>query len=248
MYKRCPSFLELADIHFSYGEKQILCGVELGVAQGDIVSLIGISGSGKTTLFRVIAGLACPERGNITQQEPGVTYMRQDDLLLPWRTVMKNLLLLSELGKEGGSATREEALEMLAEVGLVGCEEAYPDELSGGMRQRVALARALLQKKPLLLLDEPFGSLDVPMREELYHLLRQIRTRYGMTILLVTHDFRDALSLSDRICVLMGGRIGATFDLSDDQRSDPYFIEQLSGQIRKALFNERHHTRLCVEA
>lgn len=215
--------LELKDIYFSFGEKKILQGVSFTAQEGEILALIGISGSGKTTLFRLITGLLPPLRGEITiggNLLPAgallTTYMRQEDLLLPWRTVLENLVLFSELGKKKSRSEEflQEAVTLLKKIGLEGTETLYPKELSGGMRQRVALARALLQNRPLMLLDEPFASLDVIMREQLYTLLRETRHQFKKTIVMVTHDFRDALALADRILVLAQGKIVGTYSLS----------------------------------
>jgi ABC-type nitrate/sulfonate/bicarbonate transport system ATPase subunit len=215
--------LKVEDIYFSFGEKKILQGVSFDVKEGEIIALIGISGSGKTTLFRLITGLISPLKGKIVIRETSLpagalltTYMRQEDLLLPWRTVMGNLLLFTELGKVKAQrpTVLKEAAELLRKVGLEGTEGLYPKELSGGMRQRVALARALLQNRPLMLLDEPFASLDVIMREQLYTLLCDIRNQFKKTIVMVTHDFRDAMALADRILVLAKGKIVGAYSLS----------------------------------
>lgn len=224
--------LYLKDVHFAFGERRVLRGVSFRVGRGEIVSLIGISGSGKTTLFRLITGALPPHGGQIEIEGSGpeeITYMRQEDLLLPWRTVLDNMLLFTELGGEKRAPRerlRQEALALLQRFGMEGCEEMYPEALSGGMRQRVSLARALLQKRPFLLLDEPFGSLDLLLREELYTLLKQIRDKEGKTLLLVTHDFRDALTLSDRILVLREGSIAGELVLGKE-RNTPLLTEQI---------------------
>jgi len=201
--------LAIEHLSFAYGEKQIFADFELTVKTGECVALLGVSGSGKTTLFRLITGLIQPDRGRISA--PQTTYMRQEDLLLPWRTIEENLRLYGELGKTPRPPSRSEIEAILERVGLQGYGSRFPEELSGGMRQRVALARALLQRHPLMLLDEPFASLDVIVREQLYHLLREICRSDQKTLLFVTHDFRDALALADRICVLQKGSIGAEF-------------------------------------
>lgn len=201
--------LAIEHLSFAYGEKQIFSDLNLRVGTGECVALLGVSGSGKTTLFRLITGLMQPDRGRISA--PQTTYMRQEDLLLPWRTIEENLRLYGELGKDPHPPSQREIEAMLDRVGLAGYGARFPEELSGGMRQRVALARALLQRHPLMLLDEPFASLDVIVREQLYHLLREICHSDQKTLLFVTHDFRDALALADRICVLSEGSIGAVF-------------------------------------
>jgi NitT/TauT family transport system ATP-binding protein len=232
--------LYVENLYFSYSGKKILRGVNFSVEEGEIVALIGISGSGKTTLFKLIAGLLPPLSGTIhfrgiVSADCGIftTYMRQEDLLLPWRTVMGNLLLFSELGKEPIKKPAAEASALLKRLGLAGYENVYPNELSGGMRQRVSLARALLQNRPLFLLDEPFASLDVILREQLYQLLREIRIQYKKTIIMVTHDFRDAIALADRILILSQGRISNAYEIK--KPGYPIETEQLMHQIRNDL-------------
>jgi len=213
--------LSIKDLHFAYSEKPILQGVDFSVSRGEIVALIGVSGSGKTTLFRLIAGLISPSRGEIEidacpadKRKERITYMRQEDRLLPWRTVLRNLQLSQELGQRR-DASLEEKMDLLKRVGLKGYEKRYPHELSGGMRQRVTLARALsLHNRPLMLLDEPFASLDVIVREQLYSLLKEIREQDQKTIVMVTHDFRDAMTLADRILILAEGKIVATHSVN----------------------------------
>ncbi len=237
--------LEIEHLHFAYDKKPILNGVSFSVSKGEIIVLIGISGSGKTTLFRLITGLIEPKQGTIHCPVQKTTYMRQEDLLLPWRTVLGNLLLFTELGKKPhkkGHALQNKALSLLKQVGLEGYAERYPHELSGGMRQRVALARALLQNRPLMLLDEPFASLDVLIREQLYALMREIRISYQKTIVMVTHDFRDALALADRILLLSDGKITDDMMITPKMRTDPLAADQLIQHIRVQLLSNSGST------
>lgn len=237
--------LRVHSLHFAFGKKTILKDISFQVAKTEIVALIGISGSGKTTLFRLIAGLLPSTSGIIEvaghttlQRTKSITYLRQEDLLLPWRTVMGNLVLFTELGAKSQKnkfVIQNEALKLLERVGLKGVSNAYPHELSGGMRQRVALARALLQNNPVLLLDEPFCSLDVIIREELYTLIREIRDQYQKTILMVTHDFRDATSLADRVLVLSRGHIVKNLTIDEEIRDNPVALNEITQEIRQTL-------------
>lgn len=238
--------IEAEKITYYYLNKLILNNLSLKVQAGEIATLIGASGSGKTTLFRLLTGLISPDEGTFSingEVTPGghdhIAYMMQEDLLLPWRNVLGNLMLLGELGKNKKSPllTHEEALNMLKEVGLEGCEEMWPEQLSGGMRQRVALARALLKKRPILLLDEPFGALDACLRSQLCDLLQKIRTKYGTTMLMITHDFRDATVVSDRIYLLANGTIDLSWSIKDKDRHDPIEMAHLQQTLYQALSN-----------
>ena len=131
--------------------------------------------------------------------------MMQDDLLLDWRSVLGNVLLAPEL--ERVLPAKEKALQLLEDVGLKGYEKFYPDQLSGGMRQRVSLARALMFRRKFILLDEPFGALDLDKRREMYVLVKDLRQKYGLTILFITHHMSDAMELGDRIYSLDDGKV-----------------------------------------
>ncbi len=235
--------LDLENVHFSYSKKKILNGITFSLFEGEISALIGVSGSGKTTLFRLITQLIEPQEGRIfIQSKDGAknkiltTFMRQEDLLLPWRNVIDNLLLFTELGeRKSRNLYLEKAYFLLDQVGLKGFELYFPEQLSGGMRQRVSFARALLQDRPLLLLDEPFGSLDIIIREELYTLLRKMCKKMNKTVLFVTHDFRDALALADRILVLHQGTIVDAFSLQPEIRDCPQKCEEIKNSIRLKL-------------
>lgn len=216
--------LSVKKVSFSYEKRKILSHLSLFLEAGQIGTLIGSSGSGKSTLFKLLTGLCEPEEGAIsingdTFLHKQVSCMMQEDLLLPWRNVLSNVTLCSELGTEKIDLKQKqsEAKDLLRELGLGDYIFHFPDQLSGGMRQRVSLARALIQNRPLLLLDEPFAALDVLLREQMYDLLQTIRAKYGTTILLVTHDFRDALSLSDKIFLLSGGQISREWDTSESE-------------------------------
>ncbi len=185
--------------------------VSLHVDPGDFVSIVGPSGCGKSTLFNLIAGVLAPSAGQITLQgesEPDERrlrcgYMFQKDLLFPWRSVLDNAALgLEVAGVCSRRQARQRAHDLLPRFGLAGFEGHHPAELSGGMRQRVALLRTLLLSRPLLLLDEPFASLDALTRRELQAWLRATWRSGSEAALLVTHDVREAVYLSDRVYVM----------------------------------------------
>ena len=188
--------------------------VDLDIYQGEVVGIVGKSGSGKTTLLKVLAGLIRPVKGEVVFNNHKlngnsfrVGVLFQSPLLLPWRTVIKNILLPIEVLGEDVSKYLSRALELIEKVGLKGFENSYPWELSGGMQQRVALCRALIHRPSLLLLDEPFSSLDAITREEMWMLLQDVISHEGCTTVLVTHDVREAVLLCDRV-VVIGGKPG----------------------------------------
>lgn len=193
----------------SFGDLQVLRGIDLEIRAGEFVALVGRSGCGKSTLLRLLAGLDHCSGGKVLLGEQPLVALRhdvrlmfQDDRLLPWKTVIDNV----GLGLRGG--WRQQALKVLAEVGLSDKAQAWPAQLSGGQRQRVALARALIHQPRLLLLDEPLGALDALTRLEMQQLIERLWLRHGFTVVLVTHDVPEAVQLGDRVIVLEEGRIG----------------------------------------
>jgi ABC-type nitrate/sulfonate/bicarbonate transport system ATPase subunit len=204
-----PSRLILDGLVKAYGELPVLDGVSLAVAPGEFVAMVGPSGCGKSTLFDVVAGLDLPDAGRVlvdgaeaTGNTAAFAYMPQQDLLFPWRTVLDNTTLGLEVAGVRRRAARERARPLFAEFGLDGFENARPEELSGGMRQRAALLRTVVQDRPVLLLDEPFGALDALTRTEMQIWLSRMHARFDWTVLLVTHDVREAVLLADRVVVL----------------------------------------------
>jgi sulfonate transport system ATP-binding protein len=187
-----------------YGERDVLSEVDLAIAPGEFVTIVGRSGCGKSTLLRLLAGLESPTSGRLTldgealSPEAGnVRIMFQDSRLLPWKRVLDNVAL----GLSGADA-KDRAREALAQVGLAERANEWPAVLSGGQRQRVALARALVHTPRLLLLDEPLGALDALTRIEMHRLIERLWQRHGFTAVLVTHDVAEAVALADRVVLI----------------------------------------------
>lgn len=187
----------------TFTRKGVLNGIDLDIAPGEFVALLGRSGSGKSTLLRALAGIDHEAEGSGEIELPErLSVIFQDARLLPWMRALDNVLL-------GTSGRRERGREALAEVGLAGREQAWPHELSGGEQQRVALARALVREPALLLADEPFGALDALTRIQMHALLRRLSDVHDPAVLLVTHDIDEAILLADRIVLLDGGVLAA---------------------------------------
>jgi ABC-type nitrate/sulfonate/bicarbonate transport system ATPase subunit len=196
--------------------------VSLTLGAGEFVSIVGPSGAGKTTLLKILAGLITPTAGEVllANSKPAallgaVSYMPQNDLLMPWRTTLDNVTVGLELAGTPRTSARTQAREQFDRFGLAGFEHHYPRALSGGMRQRAALLRTFLAGRDVLLLDEPFGALDALTREAMREWLLGIWEADRKTILLVTHDVEEAIFLSDRVHVMSArpGRITTTLEV-----------------------------------
>jgi len=186
-----------------------LAPVTVAIPQGRFVSLIGPSGCGKSTIFNIIAGLQEPTGGKVIIDDVDATgtigrvgYMLQKDLLLPWRTVLDNVILGMEIQGVPLAEARARALPLLQRYGLAGFEYLYPSALSGGMRQRAALLRTLLFDTDVILLDEPFGALDAQTKLQMQEWLLQLWSDFSKTVLFVTHDVEEAIYLSDEVHVM----------------------------------------------
>ena len=200
-----------------------VAGVNLTVAPHSIVALIGPSGCGKSTLLNMIAGLYPPSEGRIVYNgsrvsdvNTAVGYMTQKDNLLPWRTVLDNVALPMELAGWSAGRRYDAARAMLAEVGLADFEDKYSSELSGGMRKRACLARMLLYEPKALLLDEPFAALDAQLRIAMHDLLLRLWGENQQTIILVTHDLVEAITLADRVVVFSRRPARVTYERTID--------------------------------
>jgi ABC-type nitrate/sulfonate/bicarbonate transport system ATPase subunit len=194
----------------SFGELRAIERIELEAEPGEVVGIVGPSGCGKTTLLELIAGLRPQDRGSISvggrrapdERLARCAYMPQRDLLLPWLSAVDNAALALRVAGQSKAASREGAGGHFERLGLAGFEGFRPGELSGGMRQRVAFLRTLMAGRPVLLLDEPFASLDAITRAEMQSWLAGVLATDRHTVLLVTHDVEEALYLSDRVLVL----------------------------------------------
>jgi sulfonate transport system ATP-binding protein len=186
----------------TFGDRVVLDHLDLTIGDEELVVLLGPSGCGKSTLLRLLAGLEKPDGGRIEVPAKRAIVF-QADRLLPWQRVLRNVTL----GLRGPDA-EQRAREALSEVNLAGRENAWPKQLSGGEAQRVALARALVSEPELILLDEPFASLDAITRVRMHDLVRELRRKHHASMLLVTHDVDEAIALADRIVVMSNGRIG----------------------------------------
>jgi len=189
-----------------------LTDVDLDVAAGEFVSIVGPTGCGKSTALSLISGLEPTTSGTIEVNgksvagiPPGVGYMFQSDAVLPWKNVLDNVAIGFRYRKVGRDLARERAREWIDRVGLTGFEDRYPHQLSGGMRKRVAMAQTLITEPSLLLLDEPFGALDVQTRELMQDELLRLWSGTGAAVIFVTHDLTEAISLADRVVVMTAG-------------------------------------------
>lgn len=200
--------LDINSVSLTLGGTPVLDDISLRVEKGEFVSILGPSGCGKSSLFRLLTGALTPDRGTIcvngaplSSKSRAFAFMPQRDALMPWRRIIDNVILGLEVqGMDRGEA-RVRVLPLFSTFGLEGFEQHYPAQLSGGMRQRAALLRTIVQDRPIQLLDEPFGALDALTRAEMQGWLESRWRQAHWTTLLVTHDVREAVALSDRIYV-----------------------------------------------
>jgi len=188
--------IQLSGISKSYGEGQVLNHISLQVKEGEILSIIGPSGSGKTTLLNIMSGVLEATHGQVISEASQIGYVFQEDRLVPWLTTEENIRFVAE------SIESERLSYLIKTMGLQGAEDKRPDEMSGGMRQRASIARAFAYEPDLLLMDEPFKSIDYYLKGKIINALIQVWVERMSTVVFVTHDVEEAIMLADRIIVL----------------------------------------------
>ncbi len=241
--------ISIQNISKSFGSTLAIDSVSFDFAENSFVSVVGPSGCGKSTLLRMVAGLIQPGSGTIVVRDKPVSGPLRDigmvfqaPVLLPWRSTLENILFVAEMGGRSASAYTQRATELMALADLTGFEHSYPHELSGGMQQRVSICRAMLLSPSLILMDEPFGALDVITRERMGFAMQSLWDESRNTVLFVTHSISEAVLLSDTVVVMTPrpGRIRdiIPIDLPRPRHSgtlrDPRFLE-LSSRVREGI-------------
>jgi NitT/TauT family transport system ATP-binding protein len=218
--------IEIRGVHkeFAKGERRVIAlqDIDLTVAEREFVAILGPSGCGKSTLLNMVAGFDLPTRGSvkvagaeIMAPAPSRGVVFQEPALFPWLSVMDNVVFGPKTLGQSAADYRVHAAQIIEQIGLSGFEASYPAELSGGMRQRVGIARVLIMEPQVLLMDEPFGSLDAQTRTLMQELLLALWERHHQTVLFITHDIEEAILLADRVCVMTArpGRIKKSIEV-----------------------------------
>ena len=190
--------IKLEQVALTYGRQDILSDISVNIQKGEKICIIGPSGCGKTSLLNIISGFIQPSKGIVISDSPRISYVFQEDRLLPWKTVRENIRIVNP------HASETELTKILDLVGLDGCGDHLPSQLSGGMRQRTSIARGFFFESDLLLMDEPLKSLDFCLRLELVDSIIDLTRESGKTLVYVTHELDEALMLGDRIIIIGG--------------------------------------------
>ena len=240
--------IEIRGVHkeFAKGERRVVAlqDIDLTVAEREFVAILGPSGCGKSTLLNMVAGFDQPTRGSvkvageeIAAPAPSRGVVFQEPALFPWLTVMDNIVFGPKTRSQPAADYRARAAQIIEQIGLSGFEASYPAELSGGMRQRVGIGRVLIMEPKVLLMDEPFGSLDAQTRTLMQELLLALWERHQQTVLFVTHDIEEAVLLADRVCVMTArpGRIKKSIEV---RMPRPRSIESTTSPEFNALRRE----------
>ena len=248
----------LKDVRMAFGEFIAVDDVNLTVADGEFLAIVGPTGCGKSTILNAIAGLLKPAKGSVTIDAAPVTnvgadigYLFQQDALLPWKTSIENVELGLMFRGIAKAERRERAMNWLAKVGLKGFEDRYPHQLSGGQRKRVQMAQALITGPKVILMDEPFSALDIHTRHLMQNELLRLWQEERRAVVMITHDLEEAIALGDRVVVLAAGprsRVIDSFPVDLERprdvaeiKLDPRFLElykniwaSLRGEVEKS--------------
>lgn len=232
--------LELKNIKKSFGNTEVLMGIDISINRGEFITFLGSSGCGKTTMLRIIAGLEAPDSGNVFLNGIDITYTEpnkrnintvfQNYALFPHMNIFDNIAYSLKIKKLHRDEIKIKVTQMLKLVELEGYEKRMPSELSGGQKQRVAIARAVIANPEVLLLDEPLGALDLQLRRQMQLELKKLQKQLGITFIYITHDQEEAINMSDRIVVMNGGsfeQIGTPAEIYDNPKTS--FVAKFIG-------------------
>ncbi|WP_320199628.1 ABC transporter ATP-binding protein [Agrobacterium sp. rho-13.3] len=260
--KSRKAMVSIDSVTMSFGSFVAVENVNLTVADGEFLAIVGPTGCGKSTILNAIAGLLKPSHGTVSIDgrtvngvNDDIGYLFQQDALLPWKTALENVELGPMFKGVGAAARRESALAWLAKVGLKGFEQRYPHQLSGGQRKRVQMAQALITGPKVILMDEPFSALDIHTRHLMQNELLRLWQEERRAVVMITHDLEEAIALGDRVVVLAAGprsRVIDSFSVDLDRprdvaeiKLDPRFLDlyrniwaSLRGEVEKSY--ERH--------
>ncbi len=249
------NILEVSNVSFGYDERNIISNINLTLRENELISLLGVSGSGKSTLFNIISGLLKPNNGQVIYRGKDITgktglisYSFQKDLLLPYMTIEENVSLPLLIKKEKKTDAIKKANEMLREFKLDAYASKYPKELSGGMRQRIALIRTYLFSKDVSLLDEPFSALDAITKDEMHEWYMNMRNKYNISTIFITHDVDEAVLLSDRIYILGDGTIKSELKIEGKSRDNSFKLSKEFLDYKKEVLSCLESSNVLIES
>ena len=239
--------LEAINITKKYQGRDVISNVNISLEEGETVCLVGSSGVGKTTLFQILSGLSNPDAGSVflhgkdvTSKTGEVGYMLQKDLLLPHFTIAENVALPLRIKKMHKLLAIEKGMRYFDQFGLSGYENAYPSQLSGGMRQRAALLRTYLFGKDVILLDEPFSALDELTRSDMWDWYLKISTELKLSTIFISHSIEEAVFLSNRVYVMVGqpGRIAGEINIVEKVRDNEFRLSEEMQKYKRKILEE----------
>ena len=239
--------LEAINITKKYQGRDVISNVNISLEEGETVCLVGSSGVGKTTLFQILSGLSNPDAGsvflhgkNVTSKTGEIGYMLQKDLLLPHFTIAENVALPLRIKKMHKLLAIEKGMRYFDQFGLSGYENAYPSQLSGGMRQRAALLRTYLFGKDVILLDEPFSALDELTRSDMWDWYLKISTELKLSTIFISHSIEEAVFLSNRVYVMAGqpGRIAGEINIVEKVRDNEFRLSEEMQKYKRKILEE----------